>query len=481
MTTSDRLPATTDANLHALPFPSAHDQPAILSLAWVVVLLLVSIGLPLWHRYGMDEVLRFDSSSRYQWVSSYDDRGLGGQSIATLERNRDAIVLHCQIKQGYAWPYCSFSAIVAKGSDGFDLSRFQTASFDITATGPMQVPVRIYLRNFDPAYSKPNDTPSLKVNTLEYVPHNDAEPFVIPLANFQVASWWLQQYHIPIQQAAPDLHDVTVFDISTGDGLVPGDYEVRIHSIAFHGKWLSEVQLLSIILALWFVSAATYLVNSLLSLRRSARANAAHSRVLEGVNAALKLEREELATAASHDALTGVLNRVGLRNRLYQLMASPRGADAVLCVLFIDIDHFKRVNDNYGHATGDAVLQHFAATLARHTRGTDVLCRWGGEEFVLLCDGLARERAGVLALNICSIMAGEQWPEAIPVRCSLGVAQTTDSAEAISAVLERADQALYAAKQGGRHCVGVDTPQGIVILRPTQADQPQAAAPVQPA
>lgn len=447
----------------APPVAQAYHAPATWGLVWVAVLLLVSMGLPVWHRYGMDETLRFDASTHYQWLSAYDDRGLGGHSVATLTRQGDSLVFQCQIKPGYAWPYCSFSAIIAKGNDGYNLSRYQTARFDIRAHGPMAVPIRIYLRNFDPAYSKTGDTPTLKVNTLQYVPDDKGTAFQVPLANFQVASWWIQQFHIPIHQATPDLRNVTVFDVSTGDGMIPGDYEIRIHSITFYGKWLSEVQLLTIILALWLISAMLYLIGSLVMMRRSALLAANHNHVLLGVNAALELEREELANTASHDELTGALNRIGMRNRLYELMAPPRANDTVLSILFMDIDHFKHVNDTFGHVVGDAVLKQFATTITHNTRTVDMFCRWGGEEFVLVCEGLPCDGATRLALKLCSVVAEASWPEGIPLRSSFGVAQLNGADESISALLERADQALYAAKQAGRARVGVSTRQGITI------------------
>jgi hypothetical protein len=96
-----------------------------------------------------------------------------------VAHDRRGITLRCQIKRKYAWPYCSYSETLAPyrnatdqtpGPRGFDFSKFKTVAFDITATGPMPVPVRIYLRNFNPAYSKIGDTSTLTINTLTYVP-----------------------------------------------------------------------------------------------------------------------------------------------------------------------------------------------------------------------------------------------------------------------------------------------------------------------
>lgn len=428
-------------------------------IAWVVGLLVVSIGLPVWRYYGMNRTLVFGAAGT-QPLWSYDDRGLGGDSVGTVTRTRDAIVLKCTIRAKYAWPYCSFSETIAPddhgepGSRGYDLSRFKTVAFNITATGPMPVPVRIYLRNFNPAYSRLHHTETLKVNTLTYVPEPGENPFVVPLANFQVASWWIQQYHISPQDSSPDLGNVTVMDVSTGDGMIPGDYTIAVHSVTFYGKWLTEVQVLSVVLALWLLSALAFLANSFWQARRAAqRANRRQTELVE-INAALELKRHELEVVANHDDLTGVYNRVGLRNRLFDLASAARATRGPLSIVFMDIDHFKAINDRHGHTAGDEVLKRFADFVAAHVRDTDFLCRWGGEEFILLCGGTPLEVATRAANRLCLLTGQQAWPHGIALSCSFGVAQMLRG-EDMGAFIKRADEALYCAKRSGRNQVCV--------------------------
>lgn len=435
-------------------------------IVWVVVLLVVSAGLPIWHYYGMNRSLVLGATG-HQPLWPYDDRGLGGASVGTVTRTADAIVLKCDIKAKYAWPYCSYSETIAPdthgdpSAHGYDLSKFTTVAFNVTATGPMPVPVRIYFRNFNPAYSRLHHTETLKVNTLTYVPVDGHDSFVVPLANFQVASWWIQQFHIAPQDSSPDLSNVTVMDVSTGDGMIPGNYTITVRSIAFVGKWLTEVQVLSVLLALWLLSAMAFLANSFWLARREAQQAERRKSELEDINAALELKRHELETMANHDELTGAYNRVGLRNHLVDMVSRAKEAGAPLSIVFMDLDHFKSINDRHGHLVGDEVLKQFAVFVGRHVRDTDLLCRWGGEEFILLCGNTPLGVAVRAAERLCALTHRQAWPNDIELSCSFGVAQMLRS-EDMGSFIKRADEALYRAKNAGRNRVAVAGEPGAI-------------------
>ena len=171
--------------------------------------------------------------------------------------------------------------------------------------------------------------------------------------------------------------------------------------------------------------------------------------------AALRAERNQLAIAASHDSLTGVLNRAGLLESLrIELLRAVRYGRP-FSVLFIDLDRFKEVNDAHGHAAGDAALRRIADATHGVLRPGDVLGRYGGEEFVVgLVDadvGAARRTAERLRRAVAySTTAG-----GIAVTASVGVAARRGSANTVVAILDRADAAMYAAKRLGRNQVCV--------------------------
>jgi diguanylate cyclase (GGDEF)-like protein len=161
----------------------------------------------------------------------------------------------------------------------------------------------------------------------------------------------------------------------------------------------------------------------------------------------------ELTRSANQDALTGLPNRRAL-DILAPSLYRRTPAQAAVAVLMIDVDHFKRVNDQCGHAAGDAALRHVAATLKGALRAGDVLMRWGGEEFAVLLPGVDDSGASAIAEKLRTRLADAPFVCAetqAPLRLtvSLGTAQL-DVGESLIAALGRADAALYRAKRGGR-------------------------------
>ena len=173
---------------------------------------------------------------------------------------------------------------------------------------------------------------------------------------------------------------------------------------------------------------------------------AVHSAQLE-----LEAARAEAQRLAQVDHLTGAANRRSLAARLDGLGDGPVG------VLTIDIDHFKQINDLYGHAAGDAVLVSLAARLRESVRQEDDVVRMGGEEFLLLLPGMLDETALLdVAESVRSDVAGTPVPvadEEIEVTVSVGAAIALTQTRDVEALLVASDRALYAAKRSGRNCV----------------------------
>lgn len=228
-------------------------------VGWVLCLLVLTVALPLWRHFGMNTSLRVDGAGPYP-VDVYDDRELGGASEASVAVADHASVMTCRIELGYAWPYCNISITLGMVPHGVSLSRFDWVKLDIQAHGPTPLPVVVYLRNFDPAYYQPGSSDTLKVNTLEYAPANGEEPFTTSLANFHVATWWIQQFQVSAEHARPDLGNVVAIDIGTGNNVAPGLYTIGVRSIVFYGKWISEVELLALLVALWSLTAMVSVV-----------------------------------------------------------------------------------------------------------------------------------------------------------------------------------------------------------------------------
>jgi two-component system cell cycle response regulator len=163
---------------------------------------------------------------------------------------------------------------------------------------------------------------------------------------------------------------------------------------------------------------------------------------------------------ALFDPLTGLNNRRFMENHLTTMLDNARVRRAPLTLMILDIDHFKRVNDTYGHDCGDEVLKSFADRLRGIVRGGDLLCRLGGEEFVIVMPGVNVHAAARIAERARLAIQQEQFVidptgRMIPVTVSIGLAERGEDGDA-SSLYRRADRALYRAKAEGRNRVSAD-------------------------
>lgn len=176
---------------------------------------------------------------------------------------------------------------------------------------------------------------------------------------------------------------------------------------------------------------------------------------------ALALERVKLIAFLEKlsltDSLTGVANRRHLEWRLSEEVSRAQRYKYPLCALMLDLDHFKQVNDTYGHQAGDEVLRQLAQLLQRTLRRTDFLARYGGEEFLVLAPQTPAERGLILAERLRQLVANTPFlisqNQQISITISIGVAIFPDHAQNESELVRAADAALYRAKETGRNRV----------------------------
>ena len=174
--------------------------------------------------------------------------------------------------------------------------------------------------------------------------------------------------------------------------------------------------------------------------------------------AAIAIRHAQLFQAQEANALTDELtklpNRRALAQEFLKETTRARRHRKPIAFLMVDIDHFKQVNDTYGHLHGDAVLHELATILSTGARESDVCARYGGEEFALILHETNDAGARILAERIRAKVAAHTFPGGLKLTISIGVAATTEAAM-FTSLIERADQALYSAKMGGRNQVRV--------------------------
>jgi diguanylate cyclase (GGDEF)-like protein len=178
--------------------------------------------------------------------------------------------------------------------------------------------------------------------------------------------------------------------------------------------------------------------------------------------------RETLRLQSIIDPLTGLYNRRFMDETLHRELIRAKRKSTSLCLIMLDLDHFKRLNDTFGHDAGDAVLKSAAQLIRQHVRESDLACRFGGEEMIVIlpeCDtATGMERAEKVRAAIAGLGVQHGGRTLGNITASLGVAVSRDQQQDAEALLRAADQALYEAKHSGRNRV-VMAPDGAVAVQ----------------
>jgi two-component system, cell cycle response regulator len=171
--------------------------------------------------------------------------------------------------------------------------------------------------------------------------------------------------------------------------------------------------------------------------------------------------QQKMVDAALHDGLTKAYNKRYFLDRLPTEVAFARRHGAPLSLLMIDVDHFKQVNDRWGHPAGDHVLATLAHAVAGALRTEDLFARYGGEEFSILCRGVTLENASILAQRLRALVESSVFEfqgQRIPITVSIGIASSSNEPDAATRLIAAADAALYDAKRNGRNRVVASSP-----------------------
>ncbi|MEO6278652.1 GGDEF domain-containing protein [Roseateles sp.] len=356
-----------------------------------------------------------------------------------------------------AKPYLGCGLVfVLTGEDlthGLDLSRFDSVEVDMSYKGPSPF-VRLAIRNFDLRFSKVSAPNSSRFHSVNLRLRDIGKPVEVDLNELTVADWWILNNDLPREFNRPGLENAIVVLIDLPMVELGQGHEMQLRSMTLKGHWVSRDRVYLGILCAWLLAASGMALRGWSQLRQS------HSRQQREIDALtartrqLRVEQENLRRLATIDELTGVLNRRGLEQSMDDFEEASQGMTLVM----LDIDHFKRVNDRLGHDCGDEVLKRVAAVVAANLRASDVFGRWGGEEFLIACQGTRVRDAARLAEKLRERVQQSEINSSggrITVTASFGVALAPPGAPAAGA-LKRADEALYRAKGAGRNRVEID-------------------------
>lgn len=422
----------------------------------VIFLVVATLAIVQLYQVSGNRVITAITPEKFEFIAT-SDKVDNGVSTSVLSLKDDHYVLDCElIKSEYPWPYCGLSIkINSDPTIGIDLSQYHTfrVNIDYHTSEESSGRLRTYLRNYNPAYSTPDDEYSFKYNGMEFQPGVDGGVIEIPIANLQVMTWWLADNDIALEHSAPEYSNVNLVEFATGSGAKLGKHQIVVKSIEFEGSYISAESLFLILLFVWVGTAIAFLFSELhRSRKRMMIAEKRHAH-LKNVNKSLREQNFEFSELANRDELTGTLNRHAVRDWLKAQSQDVKQGYGVFSMLYFDIDHFKSVNDQYGHQMGDHILREFSMVVGSLISSTDKLVRWGGEEFIVFCPETSIAEAQAKAEKIRTIVGQHLWIHGDSLTCSIGVAQMKQ--ERMTETIARADEALYQAKHSGRNQVVV--------------------------
>ncbi|MBD1573831.1 GGDEF domain-containing protein [Vibrio sp. S17_S38] len=385
------------------------------------------------------------------------DQALGGRSLASIHSEKDTTTMFCELNnsENYRWPYCELTIHLSDNiKNGLDLSLYSSVILDVDYRGPESgsQKIRVNLRNFEEDIFNPDDNNTIKYNGIEYAPGLHQGARIVDFGKFQVLTWWLFDYNIDLEHSGVKLNNVPFLQIATDSGSEAGLHQITINKIMFIGNYIRRSTFAFILLFTWIVGAIFLFVYQRTSARVEIEKMEARTKSLALMNQRLSLRCNEIEEMATKDQLTGAVNRHGIKDWLDNIARRVRwGLDSV-SIIYVDLDNFKFINDQFGHQVGDEILRQFVDLTRSELRDSDNLVRWGGEEFIIFCSGSNIHIAARIAERIRMTIENHQWEMAVKLTCSFGVTELV-AGERVTEMIARADEALYQAKNNGRNRV----------------------------
>jgi len=327
-----------------------------------------------------------------------------------------------------------------------DLSKYTGLWIEINYQGPANF-IHLSLQNHEPALNLADPNRQFRPQSVGIATTELHQPVYIRLKEFKVSDWWVRQFALHRTESDTHFNRIRAIAVEIKEQPAHSLHSIEVKSIKFEGEWISKEN---------FYLAIIVSFASLLGLEGAFRIYTLYKRnqAAQKSLADLNEHNQKLRTVAFKDELTQLLNR----RAIYEIISKNPGMNSgkSQAIIIIDIDHFKKFNDTYGHALGDAVLVNVAQALKSASRDYDQIARWGGEEFVIVTRAAVVENLMAYAEKLREKVAStpvfqEGNSEPIFVTISLGVTQRHFD-EDFGLALERADKALYQSKNKGRNC-----------------------------
>lgn len=417
----------------------------------LISVVTLSICLFFWQRYGMNYHSIINPVANQPYL--FNDNDYGGTSQSELTSTRDNVSLSCDTQRSdLTFPFCSvYIPLVPEESErGLDLSKYNEINIHLVFEGSLKDTVLVYVQNDE------IDLKSMamrRANMAILTPVDGAADYRLAIEEFHLPSWWIFDHLELTSEFNPKFDNVKRIQISTGDNRQPRHTDITVGKITLIGKWLNQDELYVILIGIWFLYAIFLVSYKGMQLARSYNEVSRKAKKLANLNELLLVEKDKFESLSKTDPLTKALNRAGMRDPMMSMIELYQSDKTVCSLILFDIDHFKRINDLFGHDIGDHVLTAMAQLVRANIRSDTIFARWGGEEFAIICPRSNANGAKLLANKLRVLIAENMFIDKHKVTCSFGVSEYRG--QDVDRWFKRADKKLYKAKSQGRNRVEV--------------------------
>lgn len=415
-----------------------------------IYLFIISIVLVVWQYFGMSlNLVVIPDALTSTNATVYSDLINGGRSESRLSNEAEEIRLDCKIVLTDTFAFCGVSIPLVTGREkGVDMRKYSQMQIELEYTSAKKDTLLVYLINEE---SSVDGSRLEKSNLWAVSPQRGVNKFLLSPHRFIVPSWWIFKNSSKGLNHEPDISNVTSLQITTGDNTEARDVGISVRRISFSGKWISTDDLYAGLLIAWLALIVLHGLRTMRVLTARFKKSKEQNKKLLKLSRFLRIQKNQYETMAKKDKLTGAWNRAGVRDLLESVLDEHKVYGTPCTLLELDVDYFKKINDEFGHDVGDRALKALVALVNSYTRKKDFLARWGGEEFVLICPGTDIHAAKTLAEMLRRKIETAKLIEEKKITCSFGIAELRN--EDIDVWFKRADEALYRAKAAGRNLV----------------------------
>ncbi|BEU05299.1 GGDEF domain-containing protein [Agarivorans sp. OAG1] len=406
------------------------------------VLFLISLGLVLWQYLGMERHLNY-SLNEESPISLSTQLADGRVGKGLLLRQQNKATLFCNISNSQQPDACALQLkLVENNQAGITLANFENIQLNLSfqSTAPDSIWLQVFTQH---------NAKHLHLYQQSILPKQGRASYSIDVDSLYQPSWW--QFAQGENQHSQQDARITYISLLTGDNTLDKNIELSLHSVQFSGKWLQAKDLYLALLGIWLVSITYAFFSVTRGVKEQHQQSNKHALELNKINSYLSIERDNYEFMAKTDPLTSCFNRAGLSSIFGDIIIEYAEIGMPASIVLFDIDHFKKINDQYGHDEGDKVLVNLANLVRQQIREGDYLARWGGEEFLVVCTHTRLKGACALAEHLRQSIENTILSEETRITSSFGVAEINSGF--LEQWIKRADEALYQAKEGGRNKV----------------------------